>query len=224
MNFIRHIRELSACTSVADKIQLMTHLASAYNKDDPLTREQLACFQDLTEPFALEQTIANSAAVFNLPQTHADWVRPGIMLYGISPLKDKHGAELGLKPVMSFSSRLIAIKQLKQGDPIGYGASWRCPEDMPVGIVAAGYGDGYPRHAVSGTPILVNGRRTALVGHASMDMLAIDLRNAANAQVGDPVLLWGPDLPVEEVAECADTIPYELVSSMQKRLLFEEDN
>ena len=144
------------------------------------------------------------------------------MLYGVSPLVNNTATDHDLKPVMTLESELIAIKHLKQGDPVGYGATWCCPEDMPVGIVAAGYGDGFPRHAKSGTPVLVNNTRCALVGRASMDMLTIDLRNQTDAKIGDRVILWGEMLPIEEIAQHADTIPYELLCGVHKRLEFSE--
>jgi len=221
-NLEEYLDRLQACACIADKIHLMTHLACANEKRHALTRQQLQLFERTTQFHPLPKSIANSAAVLSLPQSHVDWVRPGIMLYGISPFAGESGETHGLKPVMSFQSELIAIKHLARGDSVGYGASWQCPEDMPVGIVAAGYGDGYPRHAPAGTQVLVNGTRTGLVGHASMDMLAVDLRAVPQAKTGDPVVLWGEGLPVEEVATSAGTIPYELVSSMQKRLKFVE--
>ena len=168
------------------------------------------------------QTIANSAGIIAFPDTHSDWVRPGLMLYGVSPLSDSTGIDEGLQPVMTLESKLIAVKKLKTNEPVGYGATWRCPEDMPVGVVAAGYGDGYPRHAPSGTPVLVNNERVTLIGRASMDMLIVDLRNQPQAKVGDPVILWGEGLPVEEIAAHAGTIPYELLCGVHKRLTFIE--
>ena len=170
---------------------------------------------------SLEKTIANSAGILAFPDAHVDWVRPGIMLYGVSPFSDSNGSQEGLKPVMTLQSRLITVRALKAGDPVGYGATWRCPEDMSVGVVAAGYGDGYPRHAESGTPVLVNGKRVELIGRASMDMLTVDLRSQPQAKTGDPVVLWGEGLPVEEIANHAGTIPYEVLCAVHKRLKFE---
>ena len=204
-------------------LKLMTHLATANERDPELTFQQIRCLNELTSEMPLEKTIANSASVLSIEESHCDWVRPGLMLYGISPFADTTGADHNLKPAMTLQSKLISVKQLKTGDPVGYGASWCCPENMPIGIVAAGYGDGYPRHAASGTPVLVNGTQVSLVGRASMDMLAVDLRNEPNAKVGDPVVLWGNDLPVEEIAKSANTIPYQLVCAVHKRLDFVED-
>ena len=203
------------------EIRLMTHLASANNREDPMTRKQLQCFSQFNENMSLEKTIANSAGILAFPDTHVDWVRPGIMLYGVSPFSDSNGSQEGLKPVMTLQSKLITVRALKAGDPVGYGATWRCPEDMSVGVVAAGYGDGYPRHAESGTPVLVNGKRVELIGRASMDMLTVDLRSQPQAKTGDPVVLWGEGLPVEEVANHAGTIPYEVLCAVHKRLKFE---
>ena len=203
------------------EIRLMTHLASANNREDPMTRKQLQCFSQFNENMSLEKTIANSAGILAFPDAHVDWVRPGIMLYGVSPFSDSNGSQEGLKPVMTLQSKLITVRALKAGDPVGYGATWRCPEDMSVGVVAAGYGDGYPRHAESGTPVLVNGKRVELIGRASMDMLTVDLRSQSQAKTGDPVVLWGEGLPVEEVANHAGTIPYEVLCAVHKRLKFE---
>lgn len=203
-------------------IRIMTHLANASERNHPMTRIQLDCFATLHDQMQLEASIANSAGIIAHPDSHADWVRPGLMLYGVSPMSDSTSVEENLQPVMTMESRLIAVKNIKQGDTVGYGATWTCPEDMPVGIVATGYGDGYPRHAPSGTPVLVNQQRTGLIGRASMDMLIVDLRTQSEAKVGDRVILWGDGLPVEEVAKHADTIPYELLSSVHKRLDFVE--
>ncbi len=209
---------LRDCTAVAAGIHLMTHLAVASERDNPMTEQQLATFFDLIRDKEGPRTIANSAGVIAFPESHVEWVRPGIMLYGISPLSDSTGIEEGLQPVMTMATRLIAVKSLRKNEPVGYGATWRCPEDMLVGVVAAGYGDGYPRHAPSGTPVLVNGQRVTLIGRASMDMMIVDLRHQPQARVGDPVVLWGEGLPVEEVASHAGTIPYELLCGVNKRL------
>jgi len=155
------------------------------------------------------------------PDTHLDWVRPGVMLYGSSPLLHVSAKDLGLRPVMTLGTQLIAVTQRRPGDPVGYGAAWKCPEAMPVGIAAIGYGDGYPRHAPSGTPVLVNGRRAALAGRVSMDMIGIDLRGHPEARVGDPVTLWGEGLPVDEVAAAAGTISYELFCGVTSRVDFD---
>jgi alanine racemase len=216
------LERISNCSNVKQPPKLMTHFATANEKDNPLTQQQLEQFNLLSEKLDYEKTMANSAAIINFPETHTDWVRPGLMLYGVSPMKEGFAGEHGLKPVMTLESEIISIKQLFKGDPVGYGATWHCPEDMPVGVIAAGYGDGFPRHAKSGTPILVNNVRCSLIGRASMDMLTVDLRNQPDAKIGDRVVLWGEALPIEEIAQHADTIPYELMCGVHKRLEFAE--
>lgn len=199
-------------------IGLMTHLANADDLSDAATERQLALFSEACNDLPGKRTIANSAGILGWPASHADWNRPGITLYGVSPFINGRAEQHGLRPVMTLRSELIAVNQLKQGDAVGYGGSWCCPEDMAVGIVAVGYGDGYPRHAVPGTPVLLNGKRVPLVGRVSMDMIAVDLRDQPEAQIGDQVVLWGEGLPVEEVAEYAATIPYELLCGVTGRV------
>ncbi len=214
-------RRLVACPAV-DGIQFMTHLACADERGNEATLRQIDVFAAATADLPGARSIANSAAVLQWPASHADWVRPGIMLYGVSPFPDTVGRDEGLAPVMTLKSRLIGVRRCRRGDTVGYGASWRCPEDMPVGIVAAGYGDGYPRSAPAGTPVLVKARRVPLVGRVSMDMLCVDLRSLPHAEVGDEVILWGAGLPVEEVARHAGTIPYELLCRVNARVRFVE--
>lgn len=216
-------QRLCACAAVVHPPRLMTHLACADVRDDPRTAVQLALFAETTRALAGERSLAQSAGLLGWPEAHGDWVRPGIMLYGVSPFVDAPAEALDLQPVMTLSSTLVAVKPLQQGDAIGYGATWVCPEAMPVGVVAIGYGDGYPRHAPSGTPVLVNGHHAALVGRVSMDMLCVDLRGQPAAQVGDEVVLWGTaangqTLPVEAVARRAGTIGYELLCSVTSRV------
>lgn len=203
---------------VRDEVVLMTHLASADERADDTTRRQLDCFATANHELALPASIANSAAVLGWPQSHGDWVRPGLMLYGLSPFPDTLGSDHGLRPVMTLQSRLIAINDMRRGDCIGYGGSWCCPEDMPVGVIAIGYGDGYPRSAASGTPVLIHGQEAPLVGRVSMDMLSVDLRGLPQARVGDEVTLWGEGLPVERIARAAGRIPYELTCGVAARV------
>jgi len=200
-----------------NSIMLMSHLACADDLDNDFTRLQVQRFESATASLPGEKSLANSAAVAGWPETHYQWLRPGIMLYGSSPILLHAAVDLGLRPVMTLKSRLIAVQSLKKGDAVGYGQTWTCPEDMSVGIVACGYGDGYPRHAPSGTPVLVNGQRAALAGRVSMDMLAVDLRGV-QAQVNDEVILWGDGLPVDEVAAAAGTIAYELLTGVTVRV------
>jgi alanine racemase len=216
------LERLSNCKNVKHSTKLMTHFATANEINNPLIQQQLESFNQLCGNLDNEKTMANSASIINFSDTHVDWVRPGLMLYGVSPMKEGRANEHGLKPVMTLESEIISIQHLSKDEPVGYGATWRCPEDMPVGVIAAGYGDGFPRHAKSGTPILVNDVRCSLIGRASMDMLTVDLRNQADAKIGDRVVLWGESLPIEEVAQYADTIPYELMCGVHKRLEFVE--
>lgn len=213
-------QKLSQCESVKE-IKLMTHLACADDRDSEHTRLQLDTFSRAIDGLSGETTIANSAGVLGWPDSHGDWVRPGIMLFGASPFENGRAESDGLLPVMTLKSRVIAVNQFRKGDTIGYGASWACPEDMQVAVVACGYGDGYPRHAVPGTPVLINGIRLSLVGRVSMDSICVDLRQASEVNIGDEAVLWGRGLPVEEVAEYATTIPYELLCSVTGRVTFE---
>lgn len=211
-------RRLSSIAWVQQPIGLMTHLADADDPGKATTSQQLDRFHALVEGLPGPRSIANSAGIVAWPQSHADWVRPGIMLYGVSPVYNKTAETFGLKPVMTLESRLMEIKRLKQGDAVGYGGQWTCPEDMPVGVVAIGYGDGYPRHAKNGTPVLINDCTCPLVGRVSMDMLTVDLRNCTQACIGDRVVLWGAGLPAEQVANFCDTIAYELFCLVTARV------
>ena len=203
-------------------LRLMSHLATASEPDSEFTREQIRCFAALTRGLPGEKSLANSAAVLAWPDSHYDWARPGLILYGVSAIAGTRAADYDLRPVMTFVSELIAVKPLRRGDAVGYGAEWACPEDMPVGIVAAGYGDGFPRHAGAGAVVVIKDKRCPIVGKASMDMLTVDLRPCPAARVGDAVRLWGGDLPVEELAQHADTVPYQILCSVHKRLRFVE--
>ncbi len=211
--------ELLKTSPAVGRITLMTHLALA---DEPAGGDsvsaQLQCFDDVAAGRNLPCSLANSAAILRYPETHADWVRPGIMLYGASPFVDRTAAELGLHPVMTVSSKIIAVQNLKTGDAVGYGHTFRADRSMRVGIVAGGYADGYPRHAPTGTPVLVNGRRSRILGRVSMDMLHVDLSGIESAGVGSPVTLWGEGMPVDEVAQSAGTISYELLCALAPRM------
>lgn len=197
---------------------LMSHFACADEPDRGMTQRQLARFDSATVSTGAKVSLANSAAILNFPRAHRDYVRPGIMLYGISPLAGKVGADHDLRPVMTLSCRLLAINEVRAGETVGYGARYRCPEDMRIGVAGIGYGDGYPRALPDGTPVLLNGRRARLAGRVSMDMITLDLRGHETAQPGDEVVLWGEGLPVEEIARHADMIPYELVCGVTARV------
>ncbi|HSM98488.1 MAG TPA: alanine racemase [Gallionella sp.] len=197
-------------------ITLMTHFANADEARG--IAGPLALFNDVAAPYRAARSLANSAALLRYPATHGDWVRPGIMLYGASPFADVSAQQLGLKPAMTLSSRIIATQQLRAGDEVGYGALFRAGHAMRIGIVACGYADGYPRHAANGTPILVEGQRTVTLGRVSMDMLYVDLSALPQADVGSRVVLWGEGLAVEEVAQAAGTVSYELMCALTPRV------
>jgi alanine racemase len=197
-------------------ISLMTHFADA---DGPSGVDaQLQVFNATTMGLAGERSVANSAALLRFPGCGLDWVRPGIMLYGCTPFGDQSAADLGLLPAMTLASEIIATQQLSPGDSVGYGRSFVADRAMRIGVIACGYGDGYPRHAPSGTPVLVGGRRTQTVGRVSMDILIADLTLLPDAKVGTPVTLWGEGLSADEVAQAAGTIGYELVCALAARV------
>ena len=209
---------LMNCALVKKPIGLMTHFAESDGVNKTITAQQIEIFNTTTAALSGPRSLANSAGIIAWPSAHADWVRPGIMLYGASPFAGQRGVDHHLQPVMTLRSELIAIHHVAKGSRIGYGGTWVCPDDMHVGVVGIGYGDGYPQHARNGTPILVNGRPCALIGRVAMDMITIDLRAQPDAKVGDPVVLWGPGLPVEVVAEHSDTICYELLTRITQRV------
>jgi alanine racemase len=198
------------------EITLMTHLASA---DDAAGVDvQLELFNALAAPYHMARSLANSAALLRYPATHADWVRPGIMLYGASPFPEISAQQLGLRPVMTLHSKIISVRELKAGECVGYSGLFCAESPMRIGTVACGYADGYPRHAQTGTPVLVAGRRTRTLGRVSMDMLCVDLSPLSDAELGSGVTLWGEGLPVEEVASAAGTISYELLCALAPRV------
>ncbi|MFB9068614.1 alanine racemase [Pseudofulvimonas gallinarii] len=213
---------LSALPHIAGRIQLLSHFARSDEFGIDATAKQIETFSNATRPFDGERSLANSAAILGWPAAHADWVRAGGVLYGVSAVAGRSGSEFGFRPAMTLTARLISIKTVARGEAIGYGGSWICPEDMPIGIVAIGYGDGYPRVAEAGTPVLLRGRRAGTVGRVSMDLMSIDLRAHPDARIGDEVTLWGPELPVEEIGARAGTIGYELICGMTRRVDFVE--
>ncbi len=198
----------------------MTHLACADDLQNDFTRKQLTVFEQATAGRPGDRSIANSAGIVAWPESHADWVRPGIMLYGSAPIIDHWPADFDLQPVMTLQSKLIAVHEIKAGESIGYGQTWTCPEAMPVGVVGIGYGDGYPRHAPNGTPVWVGGTTVPMVGRVSMDMICVDLRGSPQARVGDTVELWGANVEADRVARAAGTISYELFCRLTGRVEF----
>ncbi len=212
------LARLQQCSSVATAIKFMTHFANADVVHDMSTAKQLQLFNATTQSVSGAKSSANSAAIIAWPASRQQWVRPGLMLYGASPIRTQSAAELGLQPVMSLYSRLIAIKRLAKGECVGYGGQWQADQETLLGIVSIGYGDGYPRHIRHGASVLLRGRRVPIIGRVSMDMLTIDLQACSDANIGDKVTLWGEGLPVEEVAEYAETIPYTLLCGITQRV------
>lgn len=202
---------------------LMTHFANADSAHGIDT--QMHTFEQYSDNLALPRSLANSAAVLWHPQAHADWIRPGIILYGASPRGIANDVDqAGLQAAMTLSSQLIAVQSLKKGEAVGYGSRFVASQAMRVGVVACGYADGYPRHAPDGTPIIVDGLRTRVLGRVSMDMLCVDLTPLPQASVGSPVELWGQKLPIDEVAQACDTIGYELMCAVAPRVFVTVDH
>lgn len=212
------VEKLRASDQVGE-VLLMTHFACADDLSDITTMEQLTQFEKTRyEMGDIEASVANSAAIMKWSVPEGGWIRPGIMLYGISPFAGLTGQQLGLVPAMTLSSKIISVRSLKQGDKVGYGLSYEAREDHQLATVAIGYGDGYPRHAQNGAPVKLNGQPGELAGRVSMDMITVKLANSSQSlEIGQDVILWGEGVPVEEVADFADTIGYELVTRMTSR-------
>ena len=211
--------QLKSSENSTEKLGLMSHFANSDHIGDHRNKAQLEQVIHMANAYQLPISLANSAAVLSMPESHTEWLRPGLMLYGISPFADIPGRELGLKPVMKLSARLISIQQLQEGDQVGYGGDWQASTAMTVGTVNIGYGDGYKRHLSNNSQVEINGKIVDVLGRVSMDMICIDLRQLQNVQVGQEVVLWGSDqLPVEHIAQKANTIPYELVCQISSRV------
>ncbi len=209
---------LVRCPHIDNPPGLMTHFANADIANDPMTERQWHQFLSSAAGKGCRLSAANTAAILNFPQALGDWVRPGLMLYGCSPNPSQIGSDIGLIPAMTLRTRVIAKHRLSPGDVVGYGATWVAKRPTNVVIAAIGYGDGYPRHAENGTPVWVAGQVHQLAGRVSMDMIAIDIGQRDDVDIGDPVVLWGKELPVEKVAAAAGTIPYELLCSVSQRV------
>jgi alanine racemase len=212
---------LKSCAAMGT-LRLLTHLASAENAGGLETKLQLDRFRALSEPLRLERSIANSAAIISWPEAHVEWVRPGLMLYGASPFPERSAADLGLLPAMTFTTQLIAVRNVAAGEGIGYNGVWRAKRRTRIGVAAVGYGDGYPRCMHAGAPVLIRGREVSVVGRVSMDMTMLDVTDLPEAAVGDEVTLWGRGLPAERVAQFADTIAYELFCRIAERVARKE--
>jgi alanine racemase len=214
-------RRLAALGPPVPELRVLTHLACADEPDSGATAAQLARLRPLLAGLKAPLSIANSAAILRAPATHADWVRPGLALYGVSPFGGRRGADFGLRAAMTLESTVIALRQVPAGERVGYGGTWRAPRDSRIAIIAAGYGDGLPRSLPSGAPVLIGAHRAALAGRVSMDMIAVDITDLPAVQIGDPVELWGERLPVEEIAAAAGTAAYELVCAVSQRVPIE---
>jgi alanine racemase len=209
---------LRRVANVAADPTLVTHLANADDLGDATTGEQMRAFGAATAGLAGARSIANSAALIAWPDTRSEWVRPGLALYGLSPFPDGTGVGLGLRPAMTLRSEVIAVKDVAPGETVGYGGVWRAARPTRMAVVAAGYGDGYPRSVPTGTPVMVNDHRAPLIGRVSMDMVTVDVTDLPGVATGDPVVLWGDGVPVEEIARMAGTIPYELICGVSQRV------
>jgi len=212
------IEELSASPNVQPEMVLCTHLACADELANPMTMLQVSQFREYAAKRCLPLSIANSAAIMCWPESHAEWNRPGYMLYGNSPFGSSGGDTAGLIPAMTMSSEIMVTREISPGDGVGYGLNWVAQRHSKIGTISIGYADGYPRHAPSGTPVLVNAQRVPLVGRVSMDMISVDLTDLDKVEAGDPVELWGKDLSVNEVASCAGTIGYEILAGLTGRV------
>lgn len=203
-----------------EQVNLVSHFACAEEPSHPLNAIQLERFGRAVQGLDAERCLANSAGLINLPEARFEWVRAGLVLYGISPLPDQPARALGLEPAMTLTAELMAVNRVDAGESIGYGARFVAERDTVVGVASIGYGDGYPRSMIDGAPVLVDGRSCRICGRVSMDMITIDLSACPDARVGDEVVLWGQGLPIEKVAEAAGTIPYELVCRITRRVRF----
>lgn len=215
-DYVAALNRLASCKNVKGEITLMTHFATA--DEDEGVAAALALFQKTTQGLSYPSSLANSAALLRYPETHTDWVRPGIMLYGATPVAGTAAASYGLKPAMSFTSEIIAVQNLEIGESVGYGKRFTATRKARVGIVACGYADGYPRHAPSGTAIAVDRKITQTLGRVSMDMLFADITDIPQANIGSSVELWGNQVPVDSVAEAAGTVGYELLCAIAPRV------
>lgn len=214
----RLVARLRACPQVGGDLVLATHLACADDLDNDFTREQIAAFREQTGALGAPCSLANSPGLLGWPEARAEWNRPGVMLYGPSPFPQPHPEADRLRPVMTLRSAVIAIREIAAGESVGYGGAWTAGRSSRIATIPVGYGDGYPRRADSGTPVLVRGCRAPLAGRVSMDMITVDVTEIPEVSVGDEVILWGDDILVNEVAAHADTIGYEIMTRMLARV------
>ena len=212
-------QQLTACPLV-EKVNFVSHFSRADELDCGYTEKQISIFEEVSQNYDVERSISASSGILYWQQAHYEWVRPGIIMHGISP-HNTPITDLGFKPVMTLSSSLIAVRSHKANEPVGYGGYWVSPRDTNIGVVAIGYGDGYPRNTPEGTPVLINGRKVPVVGRVSMDMMTVDLGPDSQDKVGDEVILWGEELLIEEVAEAIGVINYELITKLTPRVIIE---
>jgi len=212
------LARIAALGSRVRELRLLTHFASADDQDSDASARQIALFDTVTRGMGCARSLCNSAAIFALPKAQGEWVRPGLALYGVSPFAETLGTQLGLVPAMRLVSTVLTVREVRAGETVGYGGMWRAEQDARVAIIAAGYADGVPRMLPTGTPVLVNGQRAGTVGRVSMDMLAVDVTRHPGVRAGDTAVLWGPELPVEEIAAHAGTIAYELLCRVSQRV------
>lgn len=216
----KRVYRLLTQSSVVGTVRVMTHFACADKRDDAFTRKQMQTLLSLAEPLNVSVSMANSAAVLAWPESHCDFIRPGIMLYGASPFSDIKAGELSLKPVMHFHSEIIALQAIEAGEGVGYGATWHADKPSLIGVVAAGYGDGYPRVISADARVYVNGYLAPIVGRVSMDMLTVDLTDVPKPVIGSVVELWGKFVSIDEVAGWANTLAYEIMCQVTARSRF----
>lgn len=212
-------QKLQSCAGVGDII-LTSHLACSEDRDNAMNSRQMKIFAEIASDFPGKKSIANSGAIFNFPESHYDIVRPGISIYGISPIDNKSSENLDLKPVMTLMSKVMSVRDMPSGSTFGYGARFTSTKAMRVATIAMGYGDGYPRTAVDGTPILIKNKMCPIIGRVSMDMITVDVSGVHNIQSGDLVTLWGIGLPIEKVAKFTHNIAYDMLSAVQLRVIF----
>ncbi|MEP4146510.1 MAG: alanine racemase [Halioglobus sp.] len=210
-------QRLSYCENRTGELVTCTHFASADELDKPQTSEQLALFESATDNLPGPRSAANSPGLLGWPASHYDWIRPGYMLYGNSPFLAAHPNTTALRPVMTLVSAVISVRDIATGESVGYAANWTAQRPSRIATVCIGYGDGYPRLAANGTPVLINGQRAPLAGRVSMDMITVDVTELGDVNIGDEVVLWGEGLPVVEVASHCSTIGYELTTRMPAR-------
>ncbi|QLB13237.1 alanine racemase [Bisgaardia hudsonensis] len=212
-------QQLKDNPNVDDEIGFVSHFSRADELESDYTHIQLNRFLSAVKNRG-ECSISASGGILFWKEAHLDWIRPGIIMYGVSP-NNVPSKEYGLIPVMTLTSSLIAVRHHKKGEPVGYGGAWISDKDTKIGVVAIGYGDGYPRDMPEGTPVYINGRRVSVVGRVSMDMMTVDLGLASQDKVGDEVILWGKELPLEEIAQKSGLLSYELITKLTPRVLTE---